>query len=287
MSDSRATPSRGYLICCIERTGSNLLADALAGTGVAGLPREYFNPVEQSSPWMREILIGANAVDGLDRIVNAATTPNGVFGAKVHWRHFHFLGMLFNGAWSEEERTRMDRLLRSASPRTLTREAADKILYPAFSSLAGHRAAFRLLSSCVHQLEFVWLKRKNMIARAVSHLRAKQTGIWYLPASEQDPRSEGAIGAPDFEEIHLLNLMGEFQEKMWQRFFETARISPRTLFYEDLVSGYERTVKSVLGFLEIDTSDIAIPVPAAARQSDAVSLEWEMRYKEWCGTRGL
>ena len=58
-------PSRGYLLCCIERTGSNLLTQALTGTGMAGRPLEYFNPAEQETPWMREILGASPMVEGL------------------------------------------------------------------------------------------------------------------------------------------------------------------------------------------------------------------------------
>src|ERR1039457_5546683 len=50
-----AMPSRGYLICCIERTGSNLLTEALSHTGIAGHPAEYFNPTLQDTPLVRDI----------------------------------------------------------------------------------------------------------------------------------------------------------------------------------------------------------------------------------------
>ena len=33
-----------YLVCATERSGSTLLCELLAGTGVAGRPEEFFEP---------------------------------------------------------------------------------------------------------------------------------------------------------------------------------------------------------------------------------------------------
>ena len=82
-------PSLSYLICSAERTGSTLLGNALIGTGIAGRPRSYFNRVAHYNPRMLRVLGNATDDEGyLDRVIVAATTPNGVFGAKVHWGHF-------------------------------------------------------------------------------------------------------------------------------------------------------------------------------------------------------
>ena len=82
-------PSLSYLICCCERTGSTLLGDALIGTGIAGQPHGYFSRVALHNPRtpsnFGEI---KDDDDYLDKVIAAATTPNGVFGAKVHWDHF-------------------------------------------------------------------------------------------------------------------------------------------------------------------------------------------------------
>ncbi|MEL7157611.1 MAG: Stf0 family sulfotransferase, partial [Actinomycetota bacterium] len=39
--------TRSYLICCVQRTGSWLLAHALADTGWAGTPSDYFDDAER------------------------------------------------------------------------------------------------------------------------------------------------------------------------------------------------------------------------------------------------
>jgi LPS sulfotransferase NodH len=46
-------PVRSYVICCIQRTGSWLLANTLADTGYVGRPSDYFGD-EEWEPNARE-----------------------------------------------------------------------------------------------------------------------------------------------------------------------------------------------------------------------------------------
>jgi LPS sulfotransferase NodH len=79
-----ALPVRAYFVCATPRSGSGLLCRALARTGLAGAPAEYFN--------LRKILARRWGVGrGLDSYMPALrarrTGGNGVFGMKVHWEH--------------------------------------------------------------------------------------------------------------------------------------------------------------------------------------------------------
>jgi LPS sulfotransferase NodH len=278
-------PPRGYLLCCVERTGSNLLAEALTGTGMAGRPLEYFNPAEQDQPWMKDILNGSSLVIGLTKILNAGTTSNGVFAAKCHWSHFRHLGMLISCEWNEAQRTAMYAMLISQLPNLLSNDAAYAILAPHFSHLREHTRAYEFLQSYLPDLGIIWLRRRNMIARAISHFRAKRTGIWYKASS-----SAGSIEpehAFDLEEIHTLYLHGCFQEEMWRQFFKLHEISPYVVHYEGLVAHYDSTVREALQFLQVDIGEMAIPRPVALKQADALSEEWEQRYRQWRMESGL
>jgi LPS sulfotransferase NodH len=42
-------PARSYVICCVQRTGSWLLAHTLADTGYAGRPSDYFDEQERKT----------------------------------------------------------------------------------------------------------------------------------------------------------------------------------------------------------------------------------------------
>lgn len=62
-----------YCIASTMRSGSSLLARMLWETGVLGSPWEFFNPYAMDKLLSR------------DELLQTYTSPNGVFGAKVHW----------------------------------------------------------------------------------------------------------------------------------------------------------------------------------------------------------
>jgi trehalose 2-sulfotransferase len=248
-----AAPSQSYLICCAERTGSTLLGNALIGTGVAGRPRSYFNRVAHYNPRMHRILRNAKDDDHyLDKVIVAATTPNGVFGAKVHWEHFSNL------------------IARAERSPPMSQEAAP-------SSLSER------LRLHFPELRYIWLMRGNAIARAISHYRVKKTNRWQLDSRwiTDDTGGEGEPGF-DFDEIAAFVRLGEAEDAHWRHFFEEHSICPLELFYEDLVRDIEGTVGRVLRFLGIPSDNVNVPAPNLRRQADDISREWEVRYRQIC-----
>jgi trehalose 2-sulfotransferase len=247
----RPTPS--YLICCAERTGSTLLGNALIGTGIAGRPRSYFNRAAHFNPRYQRILGSAKDDDKyLDRVIVAATTPNGVFGAKVHWEHF------LNFA------AKVERSL-AASEGTVPASVPTRL-----------RGRFP-------DLRYIWLTRRNKIARAISHYRAEKTGRWQLDARwiTDDTGGEGEPGF-DFDAIDVFVRTGEAEDAHWQQFFLEHDISPLELVCEELVQDLEGTVRRVLDFLSIPAENVKMPLPNLRRQADNNSREWEARYRQMC-----
>jgi LPS sulfotransferase NodH len=246
-------PSLSYLICCAERTGSTLLGDALIGTGIAGRPRSYFNRVAHFKPRYRRILGNAKDYDKyLDRVIVAATTPNGVFGAKVHWEHFlNFVA-------------KVERSLPAS-------EGAVPASVPA--RLQGH----------FPDLRYIWLTRGNKVARAISHYRAEKTGRWQVDARwvTDDTGGEGEPGF-DFDAIAAFVRTGEVEDAHWRQYFQEHDISPLELVCEELVRDLEGTVRSVLGFLGIPAENLKVPPPNLRQQADNSSREWEARYRQMC-----
>ena len=54
---------------------------------------------------------------------------------------------------------------------------------------------------------------------------------------------------------------------------------PHTVVYEDLIAGYEPTMRALLAFLEIPGRDaIEIAAPAFERLADDVSETWVQRF---------
>jgi trehalose 2-sulfotransferase len=105
-----------FLVCATPRSGSTLVCQALKQTGVAGRPEEYFEALRHSARPRRpeEYFDGVDdpsileqlGDDGpgpeahpvpcsrgeydryLARAIEAGTTPNGVFSAKLMWGYF-------------------------------------------------------------------------------------------------------------------------------------------------------------------------------------------------------
>lgn len=286
---ARDMPSRGYLICCLQRTGSTLLAKALTRTGVAGCPLEYFNPWEQQSSWMRKILGNSTVVDGLPRILNAGTSSNGLFGAKVQWNHFRYVGMSINGEWRDCERVAPYKHLVSQSRKLISLAAAHESLRSRFPDFRAETAALALLQASVPDLRVIWLRRQNMVARAISHVRALQTGLWFRTSSEPAASQPVESGRDNFDlaRIHMFHCVGSFEEESCRRFLHEQKVSPHCVLYEDLVSDYETTIRRVLDFLDLESEETNIPPPFFLKLSDATSDEWEHRYRAHIAEAGL
>ncbi len=244
-------PARSYLICCAERTGSTLLSDALTGSGVAGRPQSYFNRVAHFNPKYQRMLGNAKDDDGyLDRVIAAATTPNGVFGAKVHWQHFLNL---------------VEKIERGLPPAERARAAS----------------AFERIEARFPGLRYIWLTRTNAVARAISHYRAKKTGRWQVDARwlTDDTGGEGEP-AFDFDAIDAFVRGGEVEDGHWRHYFQEHGISPLALTHEELVRDIEGAVHRVLGFLGIGVEQLRLPPPTLRQQADKSSREWELRYRQ-------
>ena len=248
-------PSLSYLICCAERTGSTLLGNALIGTGIAGRPRSYFNRVAHFNPRIQRALGNAKDDDRyLDRVVGAATTPNGVFAAKVHWEHF--LNLI-----AKVERGRPP----DAAPAT----------------------AIERLRARFPDLRFIWLVRKNAVARAISHYRVKKTNRWQVDSRwlTDDTGGDGEPGF-DFDEIDAFVRVGDAEHTHWAKFFHENGIAPLDLTYEDMIQDLDGTVRRVLEFLCLPTENVTLPPPTLRRQADHRSQDWEARYRRIAAEEG-
>ena len=87
-------PTASYLVCASQRSGTELLCRGLAATGVAGCPREYFLAEDPARLpgwgfWEEGPFAAGHDVSGkesyLALVYRLGSTPNGVFGAKIHW----------------------------------------------------------------------------------------------------------------------------------------------------------------------------------------------------------
>jgi trehalose 2-sulfotransferase len=141
-------PVRSYVICCVQRTGSWLLAHTLADTGYAGRPSDYFGD-EEREPNEREWGLPADDLTAYVRAVrDKATTPNGVLGSKMMWNVF-------------------DSLRSSLRPP------------------AGTDAGLAFMRMAFPDPQLVWLRRADKVRQGISWWRAAVTGQWGLRPGQE------------------------------------------------------------------------------------------------------
>jgi trehalose 2-sulfotransferase len=142
--------------CALARaSGTELLCRGLAATGVAGRPEEYFlaeDPVKMPDWrfWEEGPYAAGPDVSGRESYLSLAyrlgSTPNGVFGAKIHWNCLR---------WALAKFSEM----------------------PCFAGL--DRAA--ILRTAFPGLRVVDVTRRDRIRQAVSWARMAQDGMWLDP----------------------------------------------------------------------------------------------------------
>jgi LPS sulfotransferase NodH len=275
-------PSRSYLICATPRSGSTLLCEALKGTGVAGVPEEYFEALRHSGRPRRpqEYFIGAQdrtilrhlgehtSLDGrpapsplwdrhdyepyLSAALAQGTTPNGVFGAKLMWG---YLGDFVS----------------------LLREI------PAYRELPIQE----LLPTVFPDLRYVRVVRANKVRQAVSLWKAVQTATWRSEDDESEtvdaadtsngigPRLKFHFGAI----AHLLDQILA-QEACWDAFFEHCAVQPHVVVYEDFIDSYEQTTLAVLADIGVDPPEGIEFERRMQPQTDDINRRWAQRFSE-------
>ena len=141
-------PVRSYVICCVQRTGSWLLAHTLADTGYAGRPSDYFDGAERENR-TREWGLSAGDLTAYARAMRKkATTANGVLGSKMMWNDFDWL--------------------RSS-------------LRPP----AGTDAGLEFMRTTFPDPLFVWLRREDKVRQGISWWRAAATNQWALRPGQE------------------------------------------------------------------------------------------------------
>lgn len=232
--------SVAYFICSSPRSGSTLLSEALRATERAGYPIELFDPNPKNTEQIRAIL-AAGVGDYLIPAIKAATTPNGVFGAKLHW--YQFVEMRRQVARAQDQL-----------------DDADVMTF---------------FSERFEDLKFVRLRRRNRIAQAISYYRARSTRVYSVRTDQAAPSPD--VIPYSYEAIaHYLSLI-EQNEAGWDHFIDESEISALEIWYEDFVSNYEATIRDVLAYIGVVEVQ-AIPSPRLSKQADDKSSQWEARF---------
>lgn len=229
-------PPLSYLLCGTPRTGSTLLCDLLASTGVAGRPESYFREPDEPA-WAQRFGL-ALAGDGifehrsyLHAVRRAGSTPDGVFAARVMW---------------------------GSMPRILEK----------LGTGLGARSDLDLLTDAFGGLRLVHVTRADVVGQAVSWARAEQTGYW----QEGDRTSVH----PRIDVDHADRLVRTITEHnaAWSRWFQRQGVEPYVVTYEDLVADPGHTVQVLLDSLGVELPSTWRPRSARRRQADELNAGW-------------
>ena len=252
-------PHSSYVVCATPRSGSWLLCGLLASTGLAGRPHEWFwRDFERTNRRDWGVTDFAGYLAGVRA---AGTTPNGIFGAKLMWAYFgKFL-------------VRLNRLGGAPSGR-LPRWAHLGRLPSRFNRLSTRpRTGPSVIARHFPDPHFVWIRRDDITAQAVSFAKATQTGRWHYLAPH------GLRPAPIYDHRQIDALISELaaHDAAWDGWFAANEIEPFTVRYEDLVADPNGVTRRVLEFLEIDSTRVPI-AELTVRMGDSVNAEWLCRY---------
>jgi len=232
-------PRVTYIIASTMRTGSYLLCEGLEATGRAGHPREIFCP-ERRGNYSGEWQIAPNL--GFDDFLHAAiqksTTENDVLGLKIHAHHVE----------------------------PLARECG----------VEGE--PWQVLRRLFPAAKYIYLKRRNRRAQAISWYRAKITNEWWRITGVADWDLTGKQPEFDAAEIRRLEVELGRQQEAWDKFFAAESVEVLMMDYETLAENYRGEVARALAFIGGDPELAkALPEPRMVRQGDLMTENWQRR----------
>lgn len=234
-------PKLSYTIWFTQRTGSTLLCKALEETQIAGLPHEWLYT------WLDDQRVNHPAELQM-RLWESGSTSNGVFGLKHSFYEPHFSHLI--------ETFRQ---------------------FPGCPAKENNRV--KIWEHALPSHKHIFMTRRNKVRLAVSWWKAIKTQEWHLRSGES-PKSVDLTHAYSFDAIDHLFRECSMREAGIQEFFSEGNIVPLTIVYEDFIHEYEMTVRKILKFLELETTNIQVTPPSLARTSDGVSEEWAQRFRE-------
>jgi LPS sulfotransferase NodH len=143
-----------------------------------------------------------------------------------------------------------------------------KVLTNQFDAVLATRWATRLPA-----LSFVYLERRDLLAQAISLIRAIQTKQW--------TSGHARLGEPAYDAAAINNLLVSFarDEARWRYYFARNGIEPLRLVYEDLMADPQGPVTAVAALMgvdpapRVDVSGVSITI-----QRDGVNEAWRERY---------
>ena len=241
-----------YIICGTPRSGSTLLCDLLASTGVAGKPHSYYRD-EDASDWAESWGVPQpHQLDNaaferayLSAMIREGTGDTGIFGLRIMW-----------GSVADASR-RLDAI-----------EGDHADVAARFAKAFGSTL-------------YIHLSRQDKLAQAISLIRAEQSGLWHRAADGTERERTAPPQTPIYDAARIAEALNELQndDAAWAGFFSTRGINPLRLTYEALTANPKRAVTEILSALGQDPKASGRMLVQTSKLANADSLEWADRYR--------
>ena len=241
----------GYIICGTPRSGSTLLCGLLASTKAAGDPDSFYR--RQDIAWWAEQWrlpaadpAGTPAFEAayLAAAIEAGKGGTPIFGLRLMHENLAelqaILGRIFPGLPSDTARF--------------------------------ERAFGRVL--------YIHLSRENIVAQAISRVKAEQTGLWHV-APDGTEIERVAPPQPlryDFEWIRREVVGLKAHDAAWNAWFAAHAITPLRVVYEQLSGDPAGTLARICDALGVPAPNARDLKPGVAILSDETSRDWQRRY---------
>ena len=255
-----ATPTSAYVLCGTPRTGSTLVCTLLESTGVAGRPQSYFRHADvdtYATTWGIPCAPDGRFpfADYLRGAINAGQSANGVFATRIMW-----------GTMAE-------------------------VVYNLRELYTDPASADRdLLTHAFGPTRFIYLRRRDVVALAVSRTRAEQTNVWHIigdvPIGDVPAAQPAHAPRYDFAQIRTYTREIDAHTQAWTDWFGTNGIQPHRVWYEDVATAPVQVTHAILSFLQLDLPP-TIQIKASNRRlADGITNEWIARYHADLHTHG-
>lgn len=250
---------RTIIVASQPRTGSSLLVERMTDTGVAGAPAEFFS--ERSLNW-------TGRATGRPRLTTSALIRTYARRARLH-RYWESTVGFADGT----VRDYLDEVVvRRTTPNGVF---AVKLHWRQLRALTTDHGVE--LADFPQPVDWVWIRRRDRLALAVSWVRAAQRNVWNSNEGRRDRLESDRYDAVEIE--HALSRAVE-SEQGWSDFFDANDVHPVEVTFEDLAGDPDAVTERVLSELGIDLPNDYTPRPAALRrQADTTTADWIERFR--------
>jgi LPS sulfotransferase NodH len=234
------------MICATPRSGTTLLCDLLAETGVTGKPNSFYR-VESVAYFARQL----GVEDGpdfdrryFDAIVAEGCGSTDLFSMRVMW------------------------------PSVAQMSTKLGVLFPNETTDGGRFAA------AFGTPLYIFVRRQDKVAQAISRIKAEQSGLWHRAADGSVREQGGEYRPPEYNRAAIETSIAETtaHEAEWRNWFAGEGITPLELAYEDLSADPVAAIRKLLTALGRDPAAADQIVPRTSKLADAQSREWAERY---------